>query len=62
MLQIWVPDPDEKERYWHTMDEIKTWSEEEQKHFMNNAYLGELNGCLECPSMACPRAWLPRSR
>lgn len=41
MLQLWVPDPDEKERYWHTMDEIKTWSEEEQKHFMNNAYLGE---------------------
>jgi len=37
--QLWVPDPDEKERYWFTIDQIKTWSEEEQKHFMNGAYL-----------------------
>ena len=37
--RVWGPDPDEAARYYHTMEQIKTWSEEEQKHFMNNAYL-----------------------
>lgn len=37
--EIWRPDADEAEKYYHTMAEIKSWSEEEQKHFMNNAYL-----------------------
>lgn len=37
--QIWVPDADEATRYYHSMEQIKSWSAEEQKHFMNNAYL-----------------------
>lgn len=36
---IWTPDADEATKYYHTMAQIKSWSEEEQKHFMNNAYL-----------------------
>lgn len=36
---IWTPDEDEQSRYWFTMDQIKTWPEDEQKHFFNNAYL-----------------------
>ncbi len=38
-MQLWIPDPDEKERYWFHIDVIKTWSPEEQAHFMNGAYL-----------------------
>ncbi len=34
-----MPDADEATRYYHSMEQIKSWSAEEQKHFMNNAYL-----------------------
>ena len=46
---IWTPDADEATKYYHTMAQIKSWSEEEQKHFMNNAYLvapGTYSGAL----------------
>jgi hypothetical protein len=45
LRRIWRPDEDEQTKYYRSMTEIKTWSEEEQKHFMNNAYLvGEIDG------------------
>lgn len=58
---IWTPDADEATKYYHTMAQIKSWSEEEQKHFMNNAYLvapgtysGAEGGSLPQPQSRAP--------
>jgi hypothetical protein len=37
-FQLWEAEPDES-KWFYTMEQIKAWPEEEQKHFMNNAYL-----------------------
>jgi hypothetical protein len=36
--QVWAAEPDEKEKYWFTMEQINKFPEEERKRFFNFAY------------------------
>lgn len=53
---LWWPDPDEQERYWKHIDVIRTWPEEEQKHFMNGGWEATLAGTQGRRLHACTTA------
>ncbi len=37
-LQVWAAEPDEKEKYWFTMEQINKFPEADRKRFFNFAY------------------------